>query len=194
VVPWLLACRALVHNGCTTGVEAFLLDTPTVAYQPVRSERFDADLPNALSQRASDPEQAVALLREMLSGERGPLAKEQATWVGRHIAAMDGPLACERIMDRVQALRDGDPARRPALDERLGGWLEAQRRAASKRLNALVPGHKNSPRYQRHRFPGISSEAVHERIARLQTLLDRFHDVQVRPYGRHVFRIAPRGH
>ncbi|MGD9315181.1 MAG: hypothetical protein PVI96_19865, partial [Desulfobacterales bacterium] len=28
VVPWLMVTRALVHNGCTTGVEAFLMGVP----------------------------------------------------------------------------------------------------------------------------------------------------------------------
>ena len=47
VLSWLLAARALVHNGCTTGVEAYALGVPAMAYEPVPNERFDSELPNA---------------------------------------------------------------------------------------------------------------------------------------------------
>ncbi|MEC9343720.1 MAG: surface carbohydrate biosynthesis protein, partial [Pseudomonadota bacterium] len=32
--PWILASRALVHHGCTTGIEAGLMDQPHVMYAP----------------------------------------------------------------------------------------------------------------------------------------------------------------
>ncbi|MEO5883490.1 MAG: surface carbohydrate biosynthesis protein, partial [Caldimonas sp.] len=35
VVPWLMAARVLLHNGCTTAVEASVLDTPAVSFMPV---------------------------------------------------------------------------------------------------------------------------------------------------------------
>ncbi len=41
VVPWLMAARVLLHNGCTTAVEASVLETPAVSYMPVASETYD---------------------------------------------------------------------------------------------------------------------------------------------------------
>ena len=34
VVPWLQAAEAVLHNGCTTAVEAFCLGRPVIAYRP----------------------------------------------------------------------------------------------------------------------------------------------------------------
>jgi surface carbohydrate biosynthesis protein len=34
VVPWLMATRAVFHNGCTAGVEAFLVGVSAISYRP----------------------------------------------------------------------------------------------------------------------------------------------------------------
>ena len=49
IVPWLYAAEALLHNGCTTAVEAALVGTPAISFRPKKSELFDTDLPNKLS-------------------------------------------------------------------------------------------------------------------------------------------------
>jgi surface carbohydrate biosynthesis protein len=52
VLPWLLACRALVHNGCTTAVESYAMGVPAVAYLKTFNPEYDLDyqgLPNRLS-------------------------------------------------------------------------------------------------------------------------------------------------
>ncbi len=52
VLPWLLASRALVHNGCTTAVEGYAMGVPAVAYLKTFDPQYDMDfqgLPNRLS-------------------------------------------------------------------------------------------------------------------------------------------------
>jgi surface carbohydrate biosynthesis protein len=49
VTPWLKACTVLVHNVCTTGVEAALLGKPVLAYCPTRYHQEEESLANAMS-------------------------------------------------------------------------------------------------------------------------------------------------
>ncbi|WP_058307187.1 surface carbohydrate biosynthesis protein [Gracilibacillus massiliensis] len=44
IIKWLLAANVIIHNGCTSGIEAFLLDKPVIAYIPVVEK--DNTLPN----------------------------------------------------------------------------------------------------------------------------------------------------
>lgn len=39
VTPWLQACKLMIHEGCTTGVEAFLSGTPVIIYKTVSTLR-----------------------------------------------------------------------------------------------------------------------------------------------------------
>jgi len=53
VVPWLLAARAQVHNGCTTAVEAFALGVPALAYQPSARSASISSCPIGCRSRAA---------------------------------------------------------------------------------------------------------------------------------------------
>jgi hypothetical protein len=63
-IPWILGADAVVHNSCTTGVEGFLLDRPTVAYVPVRSKTYDSLLPNSVSRLANTPQELIEFVVE----------------------------------------------------------------------------------------------------------------------------------
>lgn len=62
VIPWMLGADAVIHNGCTTGVEAFLLGKRVIAYKPISSDEYDIPLPNSLSETAVTPEDLMTLL------------------------------------------------------------------------------------------------------------------------------------
>jgi surface carbohydrate biosynthesis protein len=65
VTPWLFACTALIHNGCTTAVEAAVQEAPAICWQPVVSEALEIELPNALSR-------CISTLPELCEALRGP--------------------------------------------------------------------------------------------------------------------------
>ncbi|MDZ5606279.1 surface carbohydrate biosynthesis protein [Bacillus pseudomycoides] len=52
IVMWILASKAVIHNRCTTGIEAFLLDKPVIAYIPINYEKEKEFLPNAVTYKA----------------------------------------------------------------------------------------------------------------------------------------------
>lgn len=191
VLPWLLATKALIHNGCTTGVEARLLGVPAIAYQPVIAERFDNELPNSLGARAYDLDQLHARVTEALAG-RGGAPDRDRKQLERHLAGLTGPLASDRIVD-VLAERHpaGSRLPRPGLAQLASVWLRSEWRAANKRARALLPDNRNSADYQRHRFPGVTLDDLRERSARLAALLGRFEGVELRQRAGDVFEVRP---
>ena len=66
VVPWILASTCLLHNGCTTAVEAAVLGKPSITYQRVQSESFDYHLPNGLSLVANCELEAIELIEKLV--------------------------------------------------------------------------------------------------------------------------------
>src|SRR5262249_55440918 len=50
VAPWILGAEAVLHNSCTTAVEAFVLDRPAIAVMDDAADAtMESPLPNALS-------------------------------------------------------------------------------------------------------------------------------------------------
>jgi surface carbohydrate biosynthesis protein len=72
VSPWLLACKALVHNGCTTAIEAYFAGTPVISYALLEDKRYDFGLANMVGTVARTQEEVVAAVGAALAGKQNP--------------------------------------------------------------------------------------------------------------------------
>ena len=192
VVPWILGAQALVHNSCTTSVEAFVLERPAVGYLPEVSDRFDLDLPNALGRKAFGTDELVEVLHEIAAPTGTPRDPAQLELLRNNIAATDGPFAAERIVDALTAEAAG-PLALPEVKTGayMAAWARSHQRAASKRIKSFVPDHKNNADYQHQRFPGLTTAQVDEKIHLFSTLLERFEGVRARELAQNIFEISP---
>jgi hypothetical protein len=190
VIPWLLGSDALIHNGCTTAVEAAILGVPAIAYRPVESAPYDFDLPNSLSEQArSEAELCDAIGSLCRNGEPHRTPRELQRALSEYVTGLEGPLACERIA-RALAEPNVLATPRPSVWDWSRGWCRATTRSFIKQqIKARIPGHRNNPEFQRHRFPGTSPEDLQRRIDRLSRSLDRFHHVVLEPIAPTIYQI-----
>jgi surface carbohydrate biosynthesis protein len=195
VVPWLMAARALIHNGCTTGVEAYVMGIPAISYRAKVNEDYDYGfyrLPNLLSHQCFDLEELQETLGKILAGElETGDEKERKDLIDHHLAAQDGKLACERIIDVLETTMDG-PSQLPRvlLSGRLGGWCKAHGRRVKKWFKSYLPGSHAPPEFHRHRYPGISLEELGTRTRRFQQLLNDRRELSLEEIFPHIFRIS----
>jgi len=196
VVPWLLATQAVIHNGCTTGVEAYVMGVPAVSYRAYVDETYDNGfyrLPNLVSHQVFDLDGLQAILRKILAGELGVAdGADRSAAIARYLAARDGQLACERIVDVLAAMAQNH-SRRPEtpLIQQLQGQLLLTGRTLVKRAKTYLPRSHNKPAFQRHRYPQIALDDIRSRISRFQKLLGDETELQVEPLQGSFFRIHP---
>lgn len=192
VLPWLMAASVLIHNGCTTSIEAFVLGRAAIAYRPAVSESHDRYLPNALGYSVGTLPELIARVREITEAGLGaPADPAQHALRAQHLSAQDGPLASDRIVDAlVQHIAAGEmsPARR--WRARAAAVLQTERRALKKRRQGLRRGNENHPDYQRHRYPGVTPAELEARIAELGRVLGRFGKLSARPRGPQLYEIC----
>ena len=144
MVPWLMATQAVIHNGCTTGVEAYVMGGPAISYRAQVNEDYDYGfyrLPNLLSHQCFDFDELLITLGQILSGELGPTGgDERKTLADEYLAALHGPLACERIVDICNKMVDGqDEILRPPLRRWLKGYCLANMRTLKRKFKARLP-------------------------------------------------------
>lgn len=194
VVAWLKATDVLVHNGCTTAVEAFLVGCPALAYMPVRSAAFDHPLPNGLSLSCDDLPSLAAAVATACADRAAAHASIRADSRRRQLAeasiagCTSQSLACERILEALDPLlRDLSPPQgaRPGLAR-----LTLGLRRAARVVEHRLPGMANYRPYLEHMFPPVGLAEAQARAG----LLARCVGVRapiVRQFEADVFQLAP---
>lgn len=197
VVPWLMATQAVIHNGCTTGVEAYVMGVPAITYRATVNDDYDHafhHLANVLSHQCFDFEELRVTLGKILAGELGTAAGEdRKAVIDYHLAALEGPLACERMVDVLEEMMKGwsEVPPKPPVKHRLQGWIWATRRRLRKRLRGYRQDMAhNRPEFLRHRYPRISLEQMRARVSRFQLLLGDSRELKVEQIFNQFFRIS----
>jgi len=196
VVPWLLATDVVIHNGCTTGVEAYMMGVPAISYRARVNENYDMGfyrLPNLISHQCFDLGQLQETLTKIIQGELGAAnGVERRALVNHYLAAQDGPLACERIVDVLEKKMESRPELpEPPLSDRLIGRGFANWRLLVKQVRKHLPGKHAPPEFHRHRYPGISLQELINRIAKIQQVLGDSRTIKAEQLSDQIFLISP---
>jgi len=176
-IPWILGADAIVHNSCTTSVEAFMLDVPRIAYRPFQDAEQDTELPNLISTTAATPEQLVATLNALVAEGQGPLPVDALATIDRYIAGRGPALACDNILN---ALSSVDVPRRSAVQSivnRLSGLAIRASRPIRRSLNATA----QSDAYTRQKFDHLNTVEMNALIEKFRAASGRFGAIEAKP-------------
>jgi len=197
VTPWLLAADAIVHSNCTTGLEGFLMGRPTIAFAPRQDVRYDQNLPNRVSQLATDEDELIDLVRANLEHRQHAATASAMELVSRHIAALEGPFAAERLVDAFDEIDVPALPLEPSLARRAQGQL-ALAALRARRLARSARGRTRSSRPESTannrapgKFPGSSVAEARSFIEQLRGATGRFADVACFELGPNVYAIVP---
>jgi hypothetical protein len=183
-----MAADVVVHINCTTGVEAFLLGKPTIAYRVNKDERFDFPVTYELSAQASTRTELLSLLDRYVDGVRQSApqgsAEEKNRTAEKYIAGMQGQLAVESIIEALERLdlpncSAGFPIRpdRTPFGTRLRYKLKQAlkpMRVSDTKSMAPISGD-----YTRRKFPGIEIDEIQEIVEKLRRTTSRNSDIHV---------------
>ena len=184
IVPWLMAAQAVVHNGCTTAIEASILGKSPIAYQPMASAEFDIHRPNEISVRAG----TVEALCTAIAANWGRVS-EPHPHLADYVAPPGNNLYSERVVDAVLEM-----ARAGVLDPGTGrcrrvlGRVKAIARRHDK--TRQWEGSESSARYEAHRFQPMHVAETEGLVQRLSRTLRRFETVKVAQIKPDIFCLS----
>ncbi len=197
---WLATADVIVHNRSTTGVEAAAGGVEVISYQP-HGEGTDL-FTNRVGQVADGEDTLVALLAAACRTRAdGPMRdgramdRATATVLAERFAALDGPLAADRIVDVWDGLVGSDRSRpnRVRTSNLLAGLHRRVGMARTSLRRAARPGTASSftPIDGRGKFPPLDRDVVASTAAGLAASLTRFRGVTVSVVGRHLIHVRP---
>lgn len=101
VVPWVLGASALLHNNCTTAVEAAAGGVPIINFVPWTSE-YDNALASSFGPSCATLEGIIAALTDIRKKGATGLSQSELDLLRHHVASIDGALSCERIVELAE--------------------------------------------------------------------------------------------
>lgn len=195
-LPWILASEIVIHNSCTTGIEAFGMGVPVVSYRPMISETYDSFLPNAVSREVFSEKDLVGTVKAVVSGQLGQeseAAFEKRRLAQRFFSGLEGELASETM---VKILGELDVPPTPfastsvdALAHKivfrgiLPTWAFLQK---------LVRGGNPNSAYFHQKFPSLSLSEVQGDLNRLKKVSEQFANVGVTEICESLFCVTSR--
>lgn len=106
VTKWILASKLVIHNGCTTGIEAFIAERPVFSYMPFLSKKNDEYLPNELSIKVGDCNDLITKIKKFISlkeVENNSLSfNKRKELLSNYYKGMDGSFAYENIFNLME--------------------------------------------------------------------------------------------
>lgn len=122
VGPWLFACRAMIHDGCTTGLEAHFGGVHIISYKSVEDTAHDLYLPNVFGARCTTDEAVLEEVQAALQNKRAVNSSEDAA-----LSSAIPNLACA-LLENLRS--DAFERLSHVLDEVVGSMDPAQSRYA----------------------------------------------------------------
>jgi len=107
ISPWIRHAKAIIHNGCTSAMEAAISGQNRIAYRPIPHE-IEREIPNKISLNAFSIEELHQLLEGMLNNQ--DLHKEDEHYneiqeiVHDRFAISEDTIAADRIIDEWESI------------------------------------------------------------------------------------------
>jgi len=163
---WFLTADCLVHNSCTTAIEASLIGLPAYSYLPSGDNIYDAELPNSVSRRFYDTDSIIEALRELPrldERSRELTALKAREKLSKSIFGVQKSQSSDKIFSHIQEIV------LPKFNFRMLGWrlydavrvnisLTKQYLISLKNRNVTLENARAG--YANQKYPGISQDEI----------------------------------
>lgn len=169
---WVNNSFAVMHNGCTTALEATIAKKPVITYIPFKPH-YPREVPNMLGYKAKNPKELLYLVEKILNLNHKPNFKKNSKSLFNNIYIDHKELAAEKIVK----VWEGLDSKNKNLS-RLNNWKKINwifkvyniRKFFVKILNKLFPNNVKNIK-KNHKFSPMNEKEILIRVKKLQKLL-----------------------
>ncbi len=66
---WIQKADIVIHTGCSTALEAFIMDKPVITFKPLDDKRFDVPLPDSISLKTTNESECLTVIDNVLKNK-----------------------------------------------------------------------------------------------------------------------------
>ena len=187
-IYWILGAKVLIYTGCTTAIEAWAMNKPTLRYHPIPETEFGPYLPNRFGKTIKSEEELIEELKIVLSSQKDKCFNVDSEYVKSYIKNVFSADATENIVHVLDSLYIQDECleSRPRLSLRqlkkkirLLFYFDIKKRWGSRVLGKIkrtlqkkdVEKELQIAQAKSQKFPGLSQKDIEERLISIGKIL-----------------------
>ncbi len=193
ISSWIRNSSLIIHNGCTSALEAAICGTHRIAYRPLPSE-YERCIPNRISYQAESLGELKKMVSDLLDGiplkSEKDVKNETSKLIRRRFKNYEGSFAADKIVEAWEELAEKYNLKQNSPDELISlkaeNTLKGKMKSIIKKTNSLFHRNKKSKKKllsSSHKFPHLKESEVQKILNQLQISLGQFQDVKFKKYG-----------
>lgn len=108
VNSWIEKSDIVIHTGCTTGVEATLMNSVVLAFVPFSDKTYDITFPNEISIEVSNIEDMIKMIKKVYTiafeERKNIIPNKQKSLLSYYVSNIENKMSTEFIVDEVDKL------------------------------------------------------------------------------------------
>lgn len=169
IIPWIKSSICVIHNYCTTAIEAQILGVPSIGYRPFKDESIESNLPYLNSKELFYKDDLVSHVGSLISSKI-PLNNFDSSKLNNHIYGLDQKDSSSDIM--IQSLRRLIPSN-SSLDNQEMKQSYLSNIFKIKRFVRRIINKKES--YVDHKFQGVNVDQINKKLNKISTIISLKH-------------------
>ena len=184
-IPWIIASELLIHNNCTTGLEAYLLGKPVISYRPTAGNDYESRLLIAVSRSAETLDSLKETVMQILNGDQSSEEhqnKDTNQILNHYVGNSENEYSVDVIARELVKIADHEFL----PQDNIFSKLKIKRKQLTSRLKSKVSGihsgnNKNiiKPEFTSSKFSSLSVDEVNNIIDGLSVNSGRFKNITV---------------
>lgn len=202
-IYWILGAKVLIYTGCTTGIEAWAMNKPTLRFNPFPESEFEPYLPNQFGKTIKTEKEVVEELKAVLSNQEDSRFDVDPNYVESYIKNAFSADSAENIVSVLDSFYVGDEhlenssrfsLRQLKKNIRLLLYFDIKKRWGKRIVGKLkrtfqkknVEKESKVAQAKSQKFPGLTREDIEMRLISLDKIIGNQKDQK-----REIVKIAP---
>ncbi len=185
IASWIIGSEAVVHSSCTTGMEAFILDTPVLSFLPYTDHEYSTQISNYVSKVSSNSNGILDSLNQVLQKKEFANYSriDNKKFLQNHIANLEGPNSWELIIAELESL---DTPHSELENFHLSFFKSFKKNLIRLRQKIFDP---KSLVYELQKFDDISIHEISNNISKLQRISVQKKPINVNSIAENLFHL-----
>ena len=173
---WVRNSELVMHNSCTSGIESFAANIPTIVYRPLRS-KFERKYPNYFGMQAFSPKDLENKVRKIINKNKHKIDLNKKKIINNKFKNLRGKFAFENIVDHWEKFDCQKLSKKNNINKlKVIGTLKDIREK-----NYIKKFLRNNNYFDRKKFkfPPIKKEELNHIVRNIKLSLSRFDNIEV---------------